>query len=257
MSTTNAAAPEARSPRSFQAIQQRFAGTIRDPETRGPEDIPEARMAVYRELFFNNIASLLASGFPVVRAITDDEAWNALVRDFIRDHRNHTPLFPQLGREFLDYLESERGERPEDRPFLRELAHYEWIEVELSLSEEEIPPVGRDGDPLERRNRLSPLARLIGYRFPVHRISRDLLPASPDDTPTWLIVYRDREDRVGFMEANPVTARLIQLLEERPESNGRELLQRIAEELQHPNPETVVEGGHALLQELRRRHILL
>ncbi|GAB6044133.1 HvfC family RiPP maturation protein [Endothiovibrio diazotrophicus] len=256
MSHPNAVAPDdATVP--FQRIQQRFAGTIRDPAVAGPEDIPAARMAVYRELFFNNLSSLLATSFPVLRAISEDEAWDRRVRDFIRDHRSHTPLFPRIAREFLDYLEEERGERPEDPPFLRELAHYEWIEVELGLSEEEIPPAGEATDLLEQAPRLSPLHRLLGYRFPVHRIGPKFIPEAAGETPTWLVVYRDRADRVGFLEANPVTARLIQSMAERPEATGRQLLEEIAAELGHPNPQAVIEGGRAILAELRRRDILI
>ena len=256
MSHPCAVAPDA----DFQQLQQRFAGTIRDPDgVATPEDVPERRMAVYRELIFNNVSALLAGGFPILHSVSGERRWKGLIRDFLRDHRCHTPLFPQVAREFLDYLEKARGERAEDPSFLRELAHYEWLEVELGLSEEEIPETTESAitDPLERAFRLSPLARLVGYRFPVHRIGEGFVPDAPGETPSWLLVYRDRRDEVGFLEANPVTARLIRLLAEPPESTARTLLQQIADELRHPRPEMVIEGGRALIDELIRRDIVL
>ena len=63
-------------------------------------------LQIYRELFYNNVENLLGNNFPVIRALRGDAAWHALVRDFYREHRCHTPLFPELGREFLRYLEA-------------------------------------------------------------------------------------------------------------------------------------------------------
>ena len=56
--------------RSFQDKQYAFAAHIRDPEHRpAPEGIEDRRMAIYRELFFNNIRSLLARNYPVLRKV--------------------------------------------------------------------------------------------------------------------------------------------------------------------------------------------
>jgi hypothetical protein len=195
----------------------------------------------------------------VLRRLYSDEAWHALIGDYFARHRAHTPLFPQMTQEFLRYLEEERGERPDDPPFLRELAHYEWVEVALSLDEREID--GRDIDPtgdlLEGVPVLSPLAWPLAYRYPVHRISPEYRPAAPPDQPTYIVVYRDRRDQVGFLEVNPVTARLLELLADAEPPSGLAALGIIAGELRHPDPRVVVTGGLAILQELRNRDILL
>jgi len=63
------------------------------------------------------------------------------------------------------------------------------------------------------------------------------------------------------MELNAVSARLIALLEEDAEKTtrrtGRELLAQIADEMQHPNPNAVIEGGLTLLQDFLTKEILL
>ncbi len=58
-----------------------------------------------------------------------------MARDFFACHACRTPLFTRLAEEFLVYLEQERKGMPEDPPFLLELAHYEWVELALSLSD--------------------------------------------------------------------------------------------------------------------------
>src|SRR5690554_1360674 len=116
---------------SFLQTQYRFAAHIRDPATHAaPAGIEDRRMAIYRELFFNNINSALKQAFPVIHTLLAAEAWQALVRDFIKRHRCRSPLFHQLASEFIDYLQHERKART-DPSFLVELAHYEWVELAL------------------------------------------------------------------------------------------------------------------------------
>jgi len=245
--------------KAFQKLQYEFAAHIRDPEHRvAPAGIEDRRMGIYRELFYNNIEDFLATGFPVIRAITDDERWHAMVRDFYARHQCHEPQFFRIAEEFLKYLDDERGDVAGDPAFLRELAHYEWVELALSISQEELTPELADpnGNLLAGVPVLSPLAWTMAYDFPVHRISPDLQPKAAPDQPTLLVVYRTRADDVKFMEINPVTARLIELIDKEP-ATGATQLERIAAEMKHPQPAAVVREGAAILQSLRERDILL
>jgi hypothetical protein len=244
----------------FLARQYAFAAHIRDPgRNPAPEDVEDRRMAIYRDLFHGSLQSLLAGFFPVLRRLLDDDHWHALVRDFLVRHRARTPLFLEIAREFLDYLQRRRELDPADPPFLLELAHYEWVELALSISEEDPDPSLADpnGDLLAGRPLLSPLAWNLSYRFPVHRIGPGFRPDTPGGQPTRLLVYRNRADDVEFMEINAVTQRLLQLLQERPDWSGHDCLERIAEELRHPDPEVVTRAGADLLRDLRARDVIL
>ena len=67
--------------RDFQDRQYAFAAHIRDPEHRpAPDGIEDRRMALYRELFFNNLRNLLATLFPVLRKLHSDEHWAHFIR---------------------------------------------------------------------------------------------------------------------------------------------------------------------------------
>jgi hypothetical protein len=241
----------------FAGTQKRFAAHVRDPENRPPPgDVEDRRMAIYRDLVYNNIESFLANGFPVLRRLTPGEAWHSLVRDFIIRHRAESPYFLEIGREFLHYLQEERGERPGDPPFMLELAHYEWVELMLDVSREGIPDNRVETPDLLREPvQVSPLAWSLSYRYPVHRIGVDYQPETSPAEPTYLVVYRNRQDRVRFMEANAVTARLLQLLEEEG-MNGETALAAIAAELGHPDPAVLMSAGAELLEKLFNRDIL-
>lgn len=251
-------APEDSSLPGFIQRQREFTARIRDPlHAPAPADVAPRRMALYEELFYNNIHDSLSNAFPVLRTIHDAKGWHALVRDYFCRHRAHSPLFHELPREFLHYLEHERGRHEGDYPFLLELAHYEWIELELLTSEESLPYYQAGGDLLSSTPVLSPLSRQLRYHYAVQQIGPGDIPQQPGASDTHLLVYRDLQDKIGFIQLNPVTARLLQLLREPPQCSGRQLLQQIASELNHPNPQTVITAGGELLRELREREIIL
>jgi len=243
----------------FQQVQKTFTAHLRDPERHPPPaDVEDRRMAVYRELFYNNVESFMADSFPLLRALFGDDDWHALIRAYFAEHKARTPLFPQMPREFVIWLEQARP-HAERLPFLVELAHFEWMELAVALSEHEIPTEGIDpqGDLLAGSPVLSPLARLLVYRYPVHRITPDHCPQDAPPEPTCLIVYRDRHDDTGFLAINPVTARLVELLQNPTARSGRRILEHLAAETGHPQPAQLVAFGLDTLAGLRRRDIVL
>jgi len=251
--------PSAGNRPSFQELQYAFTRHMRDPGTApAPGGIEDRRLEIYRGLLYRNVEQFMARSFPVLRKITPDETWHAMIRDYFQHHQARTPLFPKMPNEFLQYLENERGIREGDFPFLLELAHYEWVELALMLDPREVSAEGVDpgGDLLEDRPVLSELAWPLSYRFPVHKIRPDFLPEKPEDGPSYLLVYRNRDDKVGFIELNPVSARLVERLRQDSAESGREILRGIAQELQHPNPEVVIDGGAGILQMMREKEII-
>ena len=185
------------------------------------------------------------------------DAWPPLVRDFLRRRRCQTPYLFELGEEFLAYLQDERGRKEEDPPFLLELAHYEWVELALLIDgaspPEENPALVEE--PLSHRIYLSELAWPLAYRFPVHRIGPDFLPAAPPAEPTFLLVYRDRSDEVNFLEIGAGAYQLLAALQQAGPIEASSFLSEIAP------PGGLDEQGlsrerHALLIELAKLSVI-
>ncbi|MDT0635738.1 DNA-binding domain-containing protein [Spectribacter hydrogenooxidans] len=246
----------------FQQLQYDFTAHIRNPAgAPAPDDVAAERMAVYKRLVYNNLEGYFSNAFPVLRAYYADADWHALVREFFVNHHCHKPQFFQAAEEFLAFLQNEHQPRPVDPPFMLELAHYEWVEMMLYVLDVEPDMAGVDpnGDLLDGAPMISPLVYNLAYQYPVHDIDPADPPTEAPAQPTCLVVYRDRtrEERVHFLKINPVTARLLQLIESEPERSGREHLAVIAAEMQHPQPDAVIEGGAATLVDLRHRDILL
>jgi len=242
----------------FKAKQQEFSAYLRDPDKHpAPVDVKPERMAMYRELFFNNIDQFLAVNFPVLRKLLTDTQWRELAEDFFACHTCKTPYFAEIAEEFLDYLQSER-DNPGDLPFMLELAHYEWAEMALSIAKQDNPvnpPFS--GDWSTQALQLSPLAWPLAYRFPVHKIAPDYQPSEPPEQPTFLIVHRNQEDEVRFLEITPITYQLLALIQEQPGLSATAYLKAVAEQLQHPQPEIIHEGGLKIVQDLVAKNIIL
>lgn len=211
------------------ADQQRaFAAHLRDPErVPPPPGVESRRLAIYRDLFFNNLSDLLEGAFPVARRILGDQRWKRLVRAFYAEHHARTPYFLELPQEFLEWLQSGRERAADEPPFLDELAHYEWVELALAVSEVELPvaaPAPPPPSPLHAPLAVSPLAWPLAYRWPVHRLAPEFQPAEPPAAPTFVVVYRDRADAVQFLEIGAETARLLDALERAPGTTAGEAL---------------------------------
>jgi uncharacterized protein len=229
-----------------------FSQHLRDPARYpSPPNIEERRLVIYRDLFFNNIESLLAGNFPVIKAILGPKQWPILVRDFFRDHHSQTPLFTEIAREFIQHLETRHSQQNNDPAWLMELAHYEWVELALELSEGEAPDSGKQtSDALESRLSASPLAWPLAYQWPVHRISVDYQPNETPEAPTFLLVIRDAAFKIRFIEITALSFRLMQYLSEDDHKTGEHYLRQLAIEAGAEDIDTFMQHGQQMLQEL-------
>lgn len=179
-------------------LQREFAARIRQPEEQSLlPGIPAERMAIYEELFFNNVSSLVSGAFPVLHEVLGAERWQRLLRAFFAEHRATTPYFLEISQEFIAWLQQGYRAEPDDPEFILELAHYEWVELALDVSAAQLPVQG-----------WSPLAWPLAYRWPVQKLGGDYCPAQPPAEPTCLLVWRDGQDKVRFMQLAPFAYQL-------------------------------------------------
>ncbi|RLQ23210.1 DUF2063 domain-containing protein [Seongchinamella sediminis] len=219
---------------SLRDAQLAMAAHLRDPEgAPAPAGIEERRLQVYRELIYNNIEGFISGGFPVLRSLYPQPEWDQLVRMFMDTHRCKSPYFLEISQEFISYLLNEHQLRECDPPFMAELAHYEWVELALDIAEDELPAPADTIDLETCCPRLSPLAWVLSYQFPVHRVGAGYRPQTADQ-PTYLVVYRNHRDEVEFIELNAATARLLELIRDNDSASSVEILSALAREMQMP-----------------------
>lgn len=239
----------------FQQYQLQFAGHIRHPQQQAkPAKVPTRRMRVYTQIVFNNLESSVSACFPICKKILGVRAWKRLVRGFFAEHQCTSPLFRKIPEEFLQYLQTV----PNLPPYLYSLAHYEWVELAVSVMDAEVDESTIDAraDLLDSRPVFAPAIALLNYDYPVHQISPRHKPTQTLAQPVCLLVFRNREDNVRFVELNPVTAQLLEILQTE-NLTCRQALDRIADGLKHPDPEAVITLGMGVLAELKQQGAIL
>lgn len=232
----------------FIKIQQAFSNHIKDPGSVAcPSDVDDRHMAIYRDLFFKNVMGFLSGAFPVLAEIIGEQRWQVIGREFFSQHHNKTPYFLEISREFLSFLEHEYIAKDSDPDYLYELAHYEWLELYVDVEPEGVvTSFENNGDTLLAVPVLSPVVEGFLYQYPVHQISNE--NSAPQAKPSALIVYRGRNDEVGFVETNPFTLQLLALLKEKGRT-GVEALTKLLQQNGLEGHQVAYDGG---IQTLKR-----
>lgn len=228
----------------FQHYQLAFTAHIRNPsQHKKPSKVVAERMAVYRNAVFNNIVESVSVCFPVCQKVLGKRAWHRLIRNFVVNYQATSPIFREIPKQFLDFLE-----RVEDAPpYLQALAHYEWVELAVSALETSTITTSKTANLIDETPVLAPACMLLQYQYPVHKISARYKPTSPE--PTYLLVFRNSKYEVKFIELNPMTYRLLSIIQEQS-FTGRQALTKLAVEINHPNTEAIIQFGTAILNDL-------
>lgn len=200
-------------PPNLEQTQKIFTAHLRDHSLTQslPAGISAQGIDLYRELAFYTMEELISTTFPVLKIITPIDKWQAMIKDFFAVHVSSTPYFYEIAQEFLDYVQTER-DTSNDPPYFYELAHYEWVEMALHIADIELPKAALTVDVEINRAILSrsPLAWVMQYQFPVHKISGDYQPFTSEQL-SFLVVYRTSNEQVRFMELTALSAHLLTL----------------------------------------------
>jgi len=190
----------------FQRVQHDFTQRIRHGNSMPlPDNVSESRMQVYQKLLFNNIYEIVSQCFPVITGIVDNKFWRYLVAQFIASTQCQTPYFHHLAHEMVFFLETVKLP---DYPYLAQLAHYEWIELELDIDDKKLDLSGVSQE-IELSSQLifCPQVRLLHYDFDVENIGINYLPSKP--VASYLLVYRNENGCVDFIKLNLLSYSLL------------------------------------------------
>lgn len=234
----------------FQKYQYAFTAHIRDPKNNPkPDNVNEERMAVYREGVYNNIFESASVCFPVCQETIGEQNWDATVRRFVSSHHASSPIFREIPQELVTFLEND-AETPD---YIKQLAHYEWVELAVGALQTETPTVSKAIDLLNQTPVLAPAHMLLQYDYPVQKISAQFKPDQSKQT--HLLVFRNKSFEVKFVVLNPMTYVLLQMSLEG--ISGKQALTSLAEQIQHPDPEVIIEFGHGVLKDLMQQQAIV
>jgi uncharacterized protein len=227
----------------FQQYQHAFTAHIRDPENNPkPNNVDEERMAVYREGVYNNIFESASVCFPVCQKTVGAQDWDATIRRFVATHHASSPIFREIPQELVKFLETDAA----SPDHIKQLAHYEWVELAVSGMQTESPILSKETDLLNETPVLAPAHMLLQYDYPVQKISAQFKPEETETT--HLLVFRNAGYDVNFIELNPMVYLLLEMIKHGV--TGKEALTALAEQIQHPEPEVIIEFGVGVLGDL-------
>jgi hypothetical protein len=243
--------------KSFQVTQHDFIQHIKNPEAN-PFDggIEDRRLKIYRELFFNNILGFLSSGFPVLESLYSEQQWEVLARKFFIEHQCSSPYFIDISKEFVEYLSNEYELSEFDPVFMGELAHYEWLELDVSVRKSSQMAKAWDGHSQITQVQMSDLASLVSYQYPVHQISSHFQPSQTNEV-VYLVIYRDATDEVHFTLINAVSAHLLNTILQQGVATVDSLSQTMIEAMPQLDVQQITESLQQVLQQLLKQEILL
>jgi hypothetical protein len=232
---------------TLRAQQWALTAHLRDPQHQpAPAGLDETRLQVYRDLLFNTLQALLAGSFPVLLQLLDDDEWAALCRRYFVTHRCVSPLFTEVAAEFVAWLQAV-DDLP--RPFLAELAHYEWVEQALQgLDASPLPAPEPGMDPWSTRLRRASLAWPLAYRWPVPQLGRACQPALAPVQPTFLLARRAPDGTVVFSQLSALAWQLLEQMDTAPPRSGAEHLQQLADQHGLALPDLEPDGRVLLAQ---------
>ncbi len=234
-------------PKLLNDFQYEFSRQLRaqDEEFTLP-GISQHAAQIYRDLVFNNLRGFIDRCFPVAQTLISGETWHNLVVDFFKKSPCQSPVFNEIPYAFVNYV-YENHLILTSKPWLGDLLHYEWLELFVDLHTESVIPC-HDGYRVDMPLRLNPTLMNQTYNWPVQDICTEHIPTHP--SPTHLLVFRNSQNQVQFMEINPMTSSLLNILEQHPGSRAEELLNSLCALQPDFDRDKIQEFGQQLILDL-------
>lgn len=215
------------------------------------------RFLIYRTLVHNRLRSAAREFIPRAAARRGKEAFVADFAVFMDEHASKSPYLRDVPGEFVAWVLPRWAADPEVPRFLGDLARHELLEGEVRND-----PAGDDvptGKPidLEAPLRFDGSCRLMHYGWSVHRLSYSTDDrTAPEEVSTHLLVYRDADAKVRYLELTPWAAAVLDaLLDER--NTVKDGLLAAAARLGEPLDDDKLAKAAMLFADLADRVVLL
>jgi hypothetical protein len=213
------------------------------------------RLLVYRRHVRRTLVRAIRQVIPRTAARMGD-AFAVWVDRWIAEESPRSQYFRDVAFELVAWAAPRWADDASLPSYLGDLARHELVEFEVAAAPDDAiqPPGGEIA--LDRGVRFAASARLRRYEHPVHRLegaldARDVPPRQP----AALLVYRDAEQDVRFLELTPLAAGILERLLRR-EPLG-EAVVRACEAQGAAVDATVTASTAALLQDLLERGAIL
>src|SRR5688572_5646113 len=229
---------------------------VQGEDLRALVDVGADRMLVYRALVHNRMRNATRAFIPRVVARIGEGRLRADFDRFVDDRAALSYYLRDVPAEFVAWV-GPRWQADADIPaYIPDLARHELLDNDVRND-----PAGGEaptGNPvaLDRPLAFDGTTRLMRYSFAVHRLSTAKDDRSePEPAATSLLVYRDAEHKVRYLELSTfAAAALVHLLAGQPVQDA---LRAAAADLGEPLDDDKLAAAAMLLADLAERGVML
>lgn len=249
------------------------------------QNLPINRSGVnlYASLIEIGRLDLMASVYPCIKALLGKKFRDLVLAYYETLPPDHYNLNRSANR-FAGYLEQYESTLVSRHPFIVELAHFEWIELEvmeaesanlIALGSAHASKRGRGVKPNAETNleseaqdfvstspRLADVVVLHKYQYPVMTISKTLLdgeklPRRVKKETTNMAIYRDNKShQCRFLELGAMAFEALHMVQAQPGITYGELLKSVCQS-SSDSPAETVEAFLELLEELKACNLIV
>jgi len=170
----------------------------------------------YRRLVYNVIKDTLKNAFPITKKLIGKKRWKKAVAHFFENHKCKTPQVWKLPLEFYEYYSENALPFKKEFPFINELLHYEWLEIEIFMMED-LPVENFDTEKTSHNQIIvpNPEIKVLALQYPVH-IKKVKLITEEDKAQYFVTIHRDfHTKKVRFNNLSyPFVEMLVKINEE-------------------------------------------
>ena len=206
--------------------QSNFASYCRDGKPIKIPGTKESRLPQYRRLVFNVVKDSLESAYPIAHSFIEPEVWEEMASRFFSEHDSQTPQIWKLPFEFYQFAVEKDFATQYRIPFLHELLHFEWLEIEVFMMEDiPLPDYQENGNWLTDSICFNPEYRLVKLEYPVHLKNPAQIKNEKGDY--FLLIFREQESgHVEFVNLSVLFTYLLEHL-----LNGEKQFQEILSDI--------------------------
>lgn len=171
------------------------------------------RLIAYHEMVHSRLLGTIRTFLGAAAERLGSDRLRADVDCWIAELGPQTPYLRDVPAEFLAWARSRWAADDSLPPWLLELADHQILIRTIRNDAREVGPQNQLKLDLERPIACNATARVVRYRWSVHRLPKQLGPeqAPAEDSPI-VIAYRGRDEQPAFVDVEPRAAHLLELL---------------------------------------------
>lgn len=222
-------------------LQSSLAGYCRTGEVDQVAGVDLSRVTHYRRLVFNVVKDSLLSAYPLTNSLLTEDEWGSLMHEFFSIHNCQSFQIWQMPKELYDFILNKNHLLSQKYVMLSELLLFEWLEVDLYMSEDIESVYQLDGDELNGKLVINPEIRLQHFHYPVHLKKANEISKS-DYGDYFLSIHRHPlTSKVMFTNLSVALVRVLELLMSDPQTVEGLALQ-VCDEFKINNQELVLKN---------------